>query len=207
MSIDYAILGLLSWRALTGYDIKKMFAGSTALYWSGNNNQIYTTLLKLLRNELVSREIVLEEDSPSRKIYSITPKGQAELRKWLLSEPDPPQLKNPFLIRLAWADQLNPDELGALIGKYEAEMQMQLSMLQLQAEQRNISPSGTPRDAYINVALARTPREAMLWSMIQENWVLFYQNELNWVRKLREQLLMPDLRGDVDWIQGTQDLG
>jgi PadR family transcriptional regulator AphA len=144
MSIEFAILGLLSWRSLTGYDIKKMFAGSTALYWSGNNNQIYTTLVKLHKNELVSREIELQEDSPSRKVYSITAKGQAELKKWLLSEPEPPQLKNPFLIQLAWADQLNTDELDVLLGKYEAEIQMQVSMLQVQARQRNISPS-TPR--------------------------------------------------------------
>jgi PadR family transcriptional regulator AphA len=188
MSIEFAILGLLSWRSLTGYDIKKMFAGSTALYWSGNNNQIYTTLVKLHKNELVSREIELQEDSPSRKVYSITAKGQAEFKKWLLSEPEPPQLKNPFLIQLAWADQLNTDELDVLLGNYAAEIQMQVSMLQVQARQRNISPSGMPRDAYINAALARTPREAVLWNMIQENWISFYQNELNWVYKLRDQL-------------------
>jgi PadR family transcriptional regulator, regulatory protein AphA len=188
MSIEYAILGLLSSRPLTGYDLKKMFEGSTALYWSGNNNQIYTTLVKLHEKELISREIELQEDRPARKIYSITAKGQEELKKWLLSEPEPPQLKNSFLIQLAWADQLNPDELDALLGKYEAEMQIQLSMLQAQAQQRNISSSGTPRDAYINISLARTPREAVLWEMIQENWISFYQNELNWVRKLRKQL-------------------
>jgi PadR family transcriptional regulator, regulatory protein AphA len=188
MSIEYAILGLLSSRPLTGYNIKKMFEGSAVLYWSGNNNQIYTTLVKLHENELVTREIEIQEDSPSRKIYSITAKGQEELKKWLLSEPEPPQLKNPFLIQLAWADKLSPDELDALLEKYEAEMQMQLSMLQVQAQQKNISSSGTPRDAYINAALARTPREAALWGMIQENWISFYQNELNWVRKLRKQL-------------------
>lgn len=188
MSIEFAILGLLNWRPLTGYDIKKMFAGSIALYWSGNNNQIYTTLVKLHEGELVTREIEVQEDSPSRKIYSITAKGQAELRNWLLSEPEPPQLKNSFLIQLAWADQLSADELDTLLGKYESEMQMQLSMLQTQAQQRNIAPSGTPRDAYVNVTLARTPREAVLWSMIQENWISFYENELNWVRKLRKQL-------------------
>jgi PadR family transcriptional regulator, regulatory protein AphA len=188
MSIEYAILGLLSSRPLTGYDIKKMFEGSSVLYWSGNNNQIYTTLVKLHQNELVTREIEIQEDRPPRKIYSITAKGQAELKKWLLSEPEPPQLKNSFLVQLAWADQLSPDELVVLLEKYEAEMQMQLSMLQVQAQQGSSSTSKTPRDAYVNAALARTPREAVLWEMIQENWISFYQNELNWVRKLRKQL-------------------
>lgn len=188
MTIKYAILGLLSLRPLTGYDIKKMFAGSDMVYWSGNNNQIYTTLVKLHENGLVSLEVELHSDSPSRKIYSITAKGQAELKIWLLSEPEPPQLKNAFLIQLAWADQLTPDELETLLGTYESGMQTQVSMLRMQAQQRNISPSGTPRDAYINIALARTPREARLWSMIQENWISFYENEVKWVRKLRQQL-------------------
>jgi PadR family transcriptional regulator, regulatory protein AphA len=188
MTIEFAILGLLSSRPLTGYDIKKMFEGSAVLYWSGNNNQIYTTLVKLHENELVTREIEIQEDSPSRKIYSITAKGQEELKKWLLSEPEPPQLKNPFLVQLAWADELSRDELETLLEKYEAEMQIQLSMLQVQAQQGNVSAAGTPRDAYINAALARTPREAALWGMIQENWISFYQNELNWVRRLRNQL-------------------
>ena len=188
MLIEYAILGLLSWRPLTGYDIKKMFTGSGALYWSGNNNQIYTTLVKLHEKELVTREVELQEDSPPRKTYSIPAQGREELHKWLFAEPEPPLLKNSFLIQLAWADQLNPDELDALCGKYEAEMQIQLSMLQIQQKQGNISPSGALRDAYINPSLARTPREAVLWSMIHENWISFYENELNWIRELRNQL-------------------
>jgi len=191
MTIEYALLGLLSWRSLTGYDIKKMFAGSTALYWSGNNNQIYTTLVKLHKKELVSRKIEHQDDSPSRKVYSITPKGQVELKKWLLSEPQPPQLKNSFLIQLAWADQLQPDELDAQLARYAEDMQMHLLILQVQAEERESSASGKPGNAYINTALARSPREALLWGMIQENWISFYQNELDWVRRLRKQLLLP----------------
>ena len=44
MIIDYAILGLLSWKPLTGYDVKRVMQDSPFLYWSGNNNQIYKAL-------------------------------------------------------------------------------------------------------------------------------------------------------------------
>ncbi|MEW5868356.1 MAG: PadR family transcriptional regulator [Chloroflexota bacterium] len=188
MSIECAILGLLSWRPLTGYDIKKMFAGSAVLYWSGNNNQIYTTLVKLHEKGLVTRQVEVQEEGPARRVYSITPEGQAQLEACLLTEPEPPQLKNNFLIQLAWADRLSPEELDALLGKYEAEMQVQLSMLQAQEQGGNLSPSGALRDAYINATLARTPREAVLWRAIQENWISFYANELDWIRRLRKQL-------------------
>ena len=187
-SIDYAILGLLSRQPLTGYDIKKMFAGSETLYWSGNNNQVYTSLANLLKKGFVSKETKLQADNPPRKIYSITPQGQAELDKWLRIEPELPRLRNPFLIQLAWADRLEPHELDALLARYEEETQNELMILQVQAEQNNVDPNGKLRDAYINPSQARSNREVVLWSMIQLNWIQFYQNELNWVRSLRGQL-------------------
>jgi hypothetical protein len=61
-------------------------------------------------------------------------------------------------------------------------------MLQMQKQHKNVGSSGKTREAYINPGLARTPREAVLWGMIQENWISFYETELKWVRKLRKQL-------------------
>jgi len=188
ITIEFTILGLLSVRPMTGYDIKKMITGSSVLYWSGNNNQVYTSLGKLHQKEWVTQEIELRTTGPSRKIYSISKKGQEELKKTLLSEPEFPQLIHPFLIQLAWADQLDEDEISTLLAKYEEEMQLQVSMLQIMAQQNNIAPSGKIRDSYINPLLARTSREAIIWTKIQENWIAFYQNELKWVRELRYAL-------------------
>lgn len=171
-------------RPMTGYDLKKMLAGSSILYWSGNNNQVYTSLVKLHQKELITQEIELRADGPTRKIYSISKKGEEELKKTLLSEPETPQLIHPFLIQLAWADRLDEGEMETLLVRYEEEMQAQVSMLQMMAHQNNISPSGKMRDSYINPLLARTPREAVLWNKIHENWITFYQNELKWVREL-----------------------
>ena len=130
MAIRYALLGLLSWRPATGYDLKKMIAESSFLYWSGNNNQIYTTLVELHHEGLVSNEVQQQEHYPARKVYTITEKGQAELRQWVQAAPELPQLRSSFLIQLAWADQLAPGELDTLLAKYEYEVQMQVLMLQ-----------------------------------------------------------------------------
>ena len=187
MSIDHAILGLLSLNSLSGYDIKKMFEGSAALYWSGNNNQIYKALIKLHEQGWVSFETQTQHNSPTRKIYSITETGSEELQRWVLTSPEVPQVRNSFLIQLAWSDQLTANELDDLLEKYEGELRAQLAMLNFQKEHRNISPSGVSRDAYINVSSARTPRETFLWNMILENWASYYQAELHWVSKLRTE--------------------
>jgi DNA-binding PadR family transcriptional regulator len=189
MAIEHAILGLLSWRSLTGYDLKKMFEDSVALYWSGNNNEIYRTLVRLHQDGLVTREIQPQESLPARKIYTITERGRAELKSWVLSPPELPLLKHSLLIQLAWADSLTNEELDALLGNYEEAVFVQyvLCREQQQPEKDPTLPRSTRVD-FLDVSQARSKREAFLWGMILENWAGFYENELNWVRKLRRKL-------------------
>jgi PadR family transcriptional regulator, regulatory protein AphA len=175
MNIKYALLGFLSWRSFSGYDLKKLFVDSAFIYWSGNNNQIYSTLIQLHRDGLVTTEVQHQASGPSRKMYTITAEGLAELKQWVLSSPEIPQPRNLFLIQLAWADQLTPSELDALLETYENEVNMQLLMYQEQKRRKSINP-------------ARTPRESYLWDMIAANGVAFYKHELSWVRQLRQEL-------------------
>ena len=131
--------------------------------------------MQLNREELVTNEVHHQDNYPSRKVYTITEKGLAELREWVLSSPELPQLRNTFLIQLSWADQLEPSELDSLLDKYEYEIHMQLLMRQERDRRGSTSP-------------ARTPREAYLWDMIFQNWIISYEDELAWVRKLRKEL-------------------
>lgn len=175
MTIKYAILGFLSWQPLTGYDLKKMFAGLTAFYWSGNNNQIYKTLVQLLDEGLVTHEVQYKENSPPKKIYTITEQGLAALKEWVLSAPQLPEFRNSFLIQLAWVDQLKQAELEALLEKYEMEVARQLLMEQEKSKRGGVAPQ-------------RNPRETYLWKKISANITSFYENELRWVRELRKEL-------------------
>ncbi len=173
MTIKYVILGFLEWESLTGYDLKKRFAASETFHWSGNNNQIYTTLVQLYNEGLVSKEVQDQESGPSRKVYSITAEGREVLRQWLLTPSELPQLRHPFLAQLAWVDGLTAVELDSLLSQYENEVYVKLRMAQAQAQ---LDALQSPR---------RTPREGVLWDQIGAYWQSFYQHELDWVGRLR----------------------
>ncbi len=175
MDIKYAILGLLSWQPFAGYDLKKVFADSAVLYWSGNNNQIYRSLVDLHAQGLVSVAVQPQESLPARKVYYITDQGLAQLKRWLESPPELPEIRSSFLVQLAWADLLSPEELDRLLAAYIDELRLALIMQQ----------EKTRRAAHIP---QRTPREALLWRAISGNIVSSYENELRWAENLRQEL-------------------
>jgi DNA-binding PadR family transcriptional regulator len=173
--IQYAILGLLSWQPLSGYDLKKIISESEVFYWSGNNNQIYTALVRLHADGLATRQVQLQESLPAKKIYSITPAGSAELRRWVLSTTELSEVRNTLLIQLAWADSLSAGELDALLGRYEDEIDLKQRMLQEKASRPALAPD-------------RTPREIYLWEQVSQYLLSACRNELDWVRRLRTDL-------------------
>ena len=124
MTIQYAILGLLSGQPLSGYDLKKIISDSDIFYWSGNNNQIYNSLVRLHEDGLVTQEIQYQENLPARKVYTITDKGRADLRQWVLTTPELPELHSPFLIQLAFTGVLTDEEIDSLLAKYEDEIDL-----------------------------------------------------------------------------------
>jgi DNA-binding PadR family transcriptional regulator len=145
------------------------------MYWSGNNNQIYKALIQIQDEELVTSEVIHQDGSPSKKIYTITEEGLAQLKEWVVSSPEAPEFKKPFLIQLAWSDMLSDQELNGLISEYENELKIQLLMQQEKIRRSLHSPN-------------RSPRESLVWDMISENVITSYENELNWVQKTRQML-------------------
>ena len=175
MDIQYALLGMVSCRPMTGYDLKKVMQESAFMHWSGNNNQIYKALLALEDEGLVQGEVQHQEGAPSKKIYTITQEGICELKNWLKSTPEPPESRNAFLIQLICADVLLPDELTQLISGYENEVRMQF-VIQQEKIRRG---SGFA---------ARTPREALLWQLADDNVLAALRTELDWIEDTKQRL-------------------
>lgn len=173
MDLRSTILGLLSWKPSSGYDLKRIISDSDIFFWSGNNNQIYKSLIELQREGLVTYQVQIQESLPAKKIYSITEQGLAELRRNLLAAPEVPELHNSFLIQLAWAEMLSDDEVLILLEKYAAELAIRLQMYKAQAVR-----SGSP---------GRSKREKYLWKRIVDNHLGAYQTEIDWVNRMLEE--------------------
>jgi len=176
MDLRSTILGLLSWKPSSGYDLKRIISDSDVFYWSGNNNQIYKSLLELQQEGLVTYQVQLQESLPAKKIYTITDQGLSSLRQSLLETPELPELHKSFLIQLAWAEILSDAEILALLEKYADEIDNRLHMIQAQ-----VARSGSNPD--------RSQREKYLWKRIFENLIAAYQTDLDWVRQTQQELL------------------
>jgi DNA-binding PadR family transcriptional regulator len=175
MSVEFVVLGFLLGGPLSGYDLKKLLSASESLPWSGNNNQVYTALVQLHRDGLVSKETQERELGPVRKVYTITPQGKQALKTWLTSGTELSEFKMPILTRLMSADLLSDGELDELLGAYAEELRLKVISLE-ELERREAGPSfGSSRQRY-------------LWQVINQRPLELFRAEADWLANLRAQL-------------------
>lgn len=175
MSLKHSILGFLKMTPLSGYDLKHVFDSSVQYYWSATQSQIYQTLDRMLKEGLVTQEIVHQVDHPNKKIYHITGEGEKELHHWLLRPQELPVLRHKLLVQMAWADELDNSEIISLLENYEKKLIKRLNLYQSEEQQSQLE-------------YARSDRERFIWMMILENGISYFKQELDWVRKLIEGL-------------------
>ena len=130
MSVKYAVLGILAEKDLHGYELKSNFDEKVGEFWSLNYGQIYTTLDRLEKEELVTHDRQSQERRPDRKIYSITAKGKKELLEWLSNPVNKVRaLRDEFFIKLVFMDRKNPGPILELIDKQKMLYLKQMNRL------------------------------------------------------------------------------
>lgn len=175
MDLRDVILGFLERKQLTGYELKGMFSELDFLPWSGNNNQIYTALVELEKEGLVEKQIIQQEKLPAQKRYSATAEGKRRLREAVMQPSGAPEVKNDFLLRLAWSECLSSSELIGMLDGYQKRIETELLMCREKLRRRDAGE-------------CRSNREDYLWGMILQNGAMALQNELNWLVMLRNGL-------------------
>ena len=128
MSLSHAILGLLTVAPMTGYDLKtQAFDNTIAHFWQADQTQIYRTLATMAGSGWVKSTLEIQEDRPNRKVYHITDAGRGELIRWLHTEQSLPVYREPFLVQMFFAGELDTETILAHIIQQRAGHEVRLA--------------------------------------------------------------------------------
>jgi DNA-binding PadR family transcriptional regulator len=137
MSLKYGILGLLVEGPLHGYEVKNRFESLLGGSWEVNFGQVYTTLQRLERDQLV--EAAGQRGDRGKQAYRLTDGGRQELDQWLSRpETEPQQLREEIYVKLLLTTRLangNLDELLAAQRRVYMQRLKDLSELEERARQ------------------------------------------------------------------------
>lgn len=101
----FAVLGMLSLGALSGYEIRRELAESIGTFWSESYGQIYPALRELSKKGWARRHAARRPGGPPRHVYEITPKGREALRRWLAEPPRAAPPRNELLLKFFFSDR------------------------------------------------------------------------------------------------------
>lgn len=173
MSIEWAILHMISVEPSTGYELKKRMQAIPFMHWSGNNNQIYKALLSLERSGYVTCSAQTAAYGAAKKVYTATPEGLATLQHWVSeASPELPDVRHPLLLQLACAEGVPTTTLRALTARY-----MDLASGRLAFAEHATSPLPS-----------RSPREEAIWKLLYEHEADLYRCEIAWAKRMEDAL-------------------
>jgi PadR family transcriptional regulator AphA len=100
MPVRHAMLGLLHWKPMHGYLLRKHAQEFSWIYPMSNTN-VYPALHSLEQDGFVEHDSQIF-DGRARKVYSITKSGTEELGRWLGdSEPPKVSFRDSLLLKIS----------------------------------------------------------------------------------------------------------
>lgn len=177
MSLEHAILGFLQYKPFSGYDLKKVFDTSVQHFWPADQSQIYRTLGRLAERGWAEREVVEQEDRPSRKVYSITEAGREELRRWLTVPLPAHDHRSAPLVQVFFAGQLEDEEILPMFERAAAGLRATLARY-----------DAVPAAVQGYIEEIGSPRETFFWMLTLECGINMMESQLAWAESVIERL-------------------
>lgn len=98
-TLGYALLAILARGPLSGYDLAQRMKKPIGFFWQSQLSQIYPELAHLEAQECVTHQVIVQEDRPQKKVYTITDAGNTALKAWVTRSPTPPPERNELLLK------------------------------------------------------------------------------------------------------------
>lgn len=100
---SHAVLGLLSLRSWTTYELAKQVQKSLGWFWPRAERKLYEEPKRLVAAGLAKSTRGMTGSRP-RTVYAVTARGRSALRRWLDEPPAPPSLEFEGMVKVFFAD-------------------------------------------------------------------------------------------------------
>jgi DNA-binding PadR family transcriptional regulator len=127
---SFALLGLLSARPMSGYDLTVGWKRSVGQFWSLSRAGVYRELGRLERLGYVAATDVVQQRRPDKRIYEPTPSGHEAFAAWLMSgdvEDEGP--KTGFLVKFFFARRMPSERVETLLDELQTTTERDLEAL------------------------------------------------------------------------------
>jgi DNA-binding PadR family transcriptional regulator len=158
MSVKHGLLALLCEGPRYGYELKSGFEARTGTTWPLNVGQVYTTLGRLERDGLVSRD---GEDAEGHVLYRVTPTGAREVADWwgaAVEREAPP--RDELAIKLALAVGLPDVDARDVLQRQRTAT---VRALQAHTRKKRALPAGDTAAALVLDALVFAAEAEVRW--------------------------------------------
>jgi DNA-binding PadR family transcriptional regulator len=147
---SYVLLGLLSLRPWTGYELTQQIRHSLAHVWPSSEANVYREQQRLVR--LGWATVTAEAAGPARtrNRYTITSAGRRELSAWLDTAPAPASLEVEAMVRAWFADAGTPEQLAASLRHAAADARASLDQVVTVFSHYLDGAGGFPERAHLN---------------------------------------------------------
>jgi DNA-binding PadR family transcriptional regulator len=201
---QFALLGLLSWKPMSGYDIKKIIDIGLSHFWSENYGQIYPTLNKLVVNGCAVKTEQSTSGKRKRNLYTITETGASVFREWLRQPSEPLQQRNELQLKFFLSSKLPSDISLNIIQEYKAQqIVIQEDYLASEFELQNALETGEyPQDVLDIFAKQSTKqtteeqrRQCQVFYLSLRHGVLAVEARIAWCEEVEQILLQEKKNG------------
>ncbi|MBX6721838.1 MAG: PadR family transcriptional regulator, partial [Dactylosporangium sp.] len=192
MSVKHALLALLSWRPSTTYQLRKDFDASTGQTWPLNIGQVSTTLQRMERDGLVTREAGSDDDPSVAGLWRLTDRGREEVAAWWRSPVSRASRgRDELVIKLALAAVVPGVDVADLVQRQRSAIQRTLH--DLTRLRRSTDPADLP---------AR---------LVLGNHIFTAEAELRWLDEVEETVARASLQAGAApshdrTVESTQDI-
>lgn len=127
--IKFMILGFLTYKESTGYDIKQAMIQSTSNFMNASFGSIYPALNKLENDGLINSTKVIE-NGKYKKIYTINEIGEDIFLKWLEEPIDFMRSYEDILVKIFFYEKLPKEKVSKLIEQLVEDINKKLEQLE-----------------------------------------------------------------------------